>query len=62
MCCLCSVHLLTVLGCLGTEIEVAAEQEKWKEEFGEVLAGRLVELVEDAMEDYEWLYERRLRV
>jgi hypothetical protein len=62
MCCLCSVHLLTVLDCLGTEIEVAAEQEEWKEDFGEVLAGKLVELVEDEMKDYESLYERRLRV
>ncbi|KAF2119236.1 hypothetical protein BDV96DRAFT_642273 [Lophiotrema nucula] len=37
------------------------EKQKWKDEFGEVLAGRLVKFVDGAMDDYEWLKERRLK-
>ena len=43
-------------------IDINAEKENWDAEFGKVLAGRLEKLVRDAMGDYGWLYERRLRV
>lgn len=42
-------------------VDVEKEKEKWVGEFGEVLAKRLARLVEDAIRDYEWLLERRLR-
>ncbi|KAF2690735.1 hypothetical protein K458DRAFT_412079 [Lentithecium fluviatile CBS 122367] len=43
----------------GLDVEV--EKEKWMKEFGEDLGGKLCLLVDKAMEDYEWLRERRLR-
>ncbi|KAF2791584.1 hypothetical protein K505DRAFT_376679 [Melanomma pulvis-pyrius CBS 109.77] len=46
-----------------TAVGVSAEREigKWKEEFGEVLAGRLVGLLEGVRGDYEELWGRRFR-
>jgi hypothetical protein len=39
------------------------EKEKaWKGDFGEVLGARVASLVRDAMPEYEWLAERRLRL
>ncbi|KAF9697739.1 hypothetical protein EKO04_004049 [Ascochyta lentis] len=46
----------------STAIEIAAEKKKWGEEFGSVLAERFDRLVREAMADYEWLRERRLRL
>lgn len=46
----------------SADVNVMVERTKWRVEFGSVLAGRLETLVADAMEEYEWLYERRLRV
>lgn len=38
------------------------EIKKWKTEFGEVLASRLESLVKATLNDYEWLWERRLKL
>jgi hypothetical protein len=38
------------------------EKEVWKNEFRHVLGERVARLVEGAMLDYEWLWERRMRV
>ncbi|KAH7383752.1 hypothetical protein BKA66DRAFT_462727 [Pyrenochaeta sp. MPI-SDFR-AT-0127] len=46
----------------GAALNVETEAKKWIEEFGELLGKRLVGLVEEAMGDYEWLFERRVRV
>lgn len=46
----------------GRDLDVSTLKEEWKSEFGDVLAERVVRLVEAAMRDYEWLWERRLRV
>ncbi|KAF1848825.1 uncharacterized protein K460DRAFT_364779 [Cucurbitaria berberidis CBS 394.84] len=53
-----------VLGKLqsGDEVDVGRERENWSAEFGEVLGERLVRFVDGAMGDYEWLWDRRLRV
>jgi hypothetical protein len=58
----------TLLGSRGViaeklaDIDVETEKGKWKGEFGDALAERLIRLVEAAMGDYEWLYERRMRI
>jgi hypothetical protein len=46
----------------GGDLDVKALAEAWKEEFGEVLADRLLELVEASMPAYEDLRGVRLRV
>jgi hypothetical protein len=43
------------------ELELEEEVQRWKGEFGEMLARRLEGLVRDARVDYEWLWERRFR-
>ena len=43
-------------------INLDAEMYGWRNEFGVVLAARLMGLVEAAMADYEWLRERRITV
>lgn len=40
-------------------IDVAAHKQDWESEFGLILAQRLERLVQGAMQQYEWLYERR---
>lgn len=45
---------------IAGNIDIAAEAEKWKSEFGEELGGRLERRVRDAMPDYEYLQARRL--
>lgn len=45
----------------GLEGGTEGEREEWEREFGEVLAARLVRLVEEAVGEYEWLFERRWR-
>lgn len=47
---------------LGGQSGLDKERLGWAEEFGEVLAGRLKDAVGRAMEGYEWLWERRMRV
>lgn len=42
-------------------VDIEAEKDKWRSEFGPVLADRLNRLVREAAEGYEWLYERRWR-
>jgi hypothetical protein len=42
-------------------LSIEGERLKWEKEFGEVLAGRVVELWEELKGDYEWLFERRFR-
>jgi hypothetical protein len=44
------------------EIDLNVEMDGWRREFGDVLATRLMELVEAAMADYEWLRERKFTV
>ncbi|KAH7082703.1 hypothetical protein BKA63DRAFT_501480 [Paraphoma chrysanthemicola] len=46
----------------GEPLDLEAEKEGWKSEFGDVLGERVGKLVEDAMEEYEWLWQRRLRI
>jgi hypothetical protein len=40
---------------------LVVEARKWKEEFGEVIGGKMEEWVKGAMDDYEFLMERKLR-
>jgi len=40
-------------------VDVDIEKEKWENEFGMALAQRLEKLVQQGMDDYQWLYERR---
>ncbi|KAK4236053.1 hypothetical protein C8A03DRAFT_17271 [Achaetomium macrosporum] len=42
-------------------IDVKAEAEKWKEEFGPEVGGMIEQAVLDAMPDYEYLREKRVR-
>lgn len=49
-----------VKGKTAEGMQLDSEIEKWKVEFGEDLAARLEGFVRAAMEDYEWLWERRL--
>ena len=46
---------------IAGEVDVDAEVEKWKAEFGDSLAGKLKRLVEAAMDDYNYLKAKRLR-
>lgn len=46
---------------LAKNIKVDEQVPKWKAEFGDERADMLRECVETAMEDYEWLKERRMR-
>lgn len=43
-------------------LDLDKERTKWENEFGNVLGERLARLVNDAMADYTWLWERRLKV
>ncbi|KAF2846558.1 hypothetical protein T440DRAFT_458278 [Plenodomus tracheiphilus IPT5] len=43
------------------DVDVEGNKGKWRGEFGDRLAERLERLVEGAMGDYGWLWERRLR-
>lgn len=42
-------------------VDIKAEAEKWREEFGSEVAGLIEKAVWDAMPDYEYLKERRVR-
>jgi hypothetical protein len=44
------------------DLDLCTIKAEWKREFGEVLGERVTGLVERAMADYEWLWERRMRV
>ncbi|KAH7093589.1 hypothetical protein FB567DRAFT_177029 [Paraphoma chrysanthemicola] len=46
----------------GKALDLGVEKEGWKREFGDVLGERVGKLVNDAMGEYEWLWERRLRI
>ena len=50
-----------VKGKAPATVDVKAEAEKWREEFGEEAAGLLEKAVWDAMPDYEYLRERRVQ-
>jgi len=50
-----------VKGKTSQGLTITSEKKKWEKEFGDVLAGRLVELWEGTRGDYEWLFERRFR-
>lgn len=43
-------------------IDISAEADTWVDEFGEEVGGLIEKLVRDAMPDYEFLRERRLKV
>ncbi|KAF2707910.1 hypothetical protein K504DRAFT_483184 [Pleomassaria siparia CBS 279.74] len=51
-----------VKGKTAEGLTIDTERVKWEKEFGDVLAARLVRLVELVKGDYEWLWERRLKV
>ena len=42
-------------------VDLVVEARKWKEEFEEVIGGKMEEWVKGAMDDYEFLMERKLR-
>jgi hypothetical protein len=42
-------------------VDIDVEAEKWKEEFGPEAAAMVEKAVRDAMPDYEYLKERRLK-
>ena len=42
-------------------VDIKAEAEKWRKEFGSEVAGLIEKAVWDAMPDYEYLKERRVR-
>jgi hypothetical protein len=44
------------------DIDVVAMKKEWTSEFGEDLGPRVGRLVESAMKDYEWMWERRMKV
>ena len=44
------------------ELDVEAEVEKWKEEFGEEVSEFLQAVVRETIGDYEYLRDRRLKV
>ncbi|EED18828.1 hypothetical protein TSTA_125420 [Talaromyces stipitatus ATCC 10500] len=46
---------------MAKNLDLAVERKKWKQEFGGLIGEKMVEWVEAAMEDYEYLKERRLR-
>ncbi len=43
------------------DASVEAKRAKWEDEFATVLAGRLEEMVREAIGEYVWLFERRWR-
>ncbi|PYH92173.1 hypothetical protein BO71DRAFT_400736 [Aspergillus ellipticus CBS 707.79] len=43
-------------------VDLEGESRRWRDEFGESAAERLMEMVQEAMPDYEYLRSRRLRV
>lgn len=47
---------------LAGEVDLEQAKGKWMEEFGVEMGERIAELVDGSMEDYAWLWERRLRV
>lgn len=49
-------------GRAAKNVDLAAEEAKWEEEFGMDIAREIRELVQLAMPHFEFLYERRLRV
>lgn len=49
-------------GYASTGFDLAEKRVKWREEFGEEAGDFLAAKVEDAMPDYEWLMERRVKV
>lgn len=62
-----AIMLSTLLGSSGVEkgkapetVDIAAEAEKWKKEFGEEVAGKIERAVWAAMPDYEYLKTKRL--
>jgi hypothetical protein len=44
------------------EVDIDGLKGEWREEFGEELGDRVGRLVQGAMKDYEWLWERRLKI
>jgi hypothetical protein len=42
-------------------LDIEVLKGEWKEEFGVELGDRVARLVESAMGDYEWLWERRIK-
>ncbi|KAF2258018.1 hypothetical protein CC78DRAFT_538111 [Lojkania enalia] len=42
-------------------LDMQEEKGKWMEEFGQDVGGKLCALVDKAMEDYEWLRERKMK-
>lgn len=51
-----------VQGKTAQGLVIEEEIGKWKAEFGEVLANRLESLVKGTLHDYEWLWEKRLKL
>jgi hypothetical protein len=45
----------------ATGISMDVKLDQWREEFGQVVAAQLCELVEAASPDYHYLHDRRLR-
>jgi hypothetical protein len=45
----------------GRDLDLEMKKEEWMAEFGEELGGRVADLVEGAMADYKWLWQRRMR-
>lgn len=50
-----------VEGKTGVGIDIGAEAEKWRSEFGQEEGNRIEKWVGDAMSDYEYMRERRFR-
>lgn len=50
-----------VRGKTSQGLTIEGEKVKWEKEFGDVLAGVLVELWTSVREDYEWLFEKRFK-
>lgn len=46
----------------GQDLDMVRLKKEWKEEFGENVGARVGRLVEGAMGDYQWLWERRMGV
>jgi hypothetical protein len=64
-----AIMLSTIEGSTGilkdkapSDVDVDAEIGKWKVEFGEEAAALLEKATRDAMDDYEYLKERRIKV
>jgi hypothetical protein len=56
-----SVSCGVVKGKTAEGLDLVVEVRKWKEEFGEVIGGKMEEWVKGAMDDYEFFKERKLR-